>query len=396
MIAESLPAPSRAQESDLEALPPDELRRENDRLRAQIDELQHRIRKRDEQRRAMLHIMGELNKSNKRLADQRKAMLHILTDHEQDRRSLGRQKESLHNSRRALLHILQDVHRTNIRLGDSRTAMIHIMGDLRNTTEEIQHREQELREKQEQLIQAGKLATLGELTTGVAHELNNPLNNIGLFVGNVIDMLEMDIDDKAAVLRELRGAMQQVGKATEIISHLRTFGRAAHVSREPLPIKRVVLRALALMQEQLRLRQIDVVLDLGEGNGPWVLGNAIRLEQVFINLLTNSRDALAHSPRKVIRISCTCDDTTMCLRFCDSGSGIPKGSEERIFDPFFTTKEVGSGTGLGLSITYGIISDHEGTISVSKNGKQGAEFLIQLPLATDFDNQTGAAEGDPK
>jgi C4-dicarboxylate-specific signal transduction histidine kinase len=381
MIAKTVPEPSEGAYCGAEPSTND-LRRANAELRLQIDELEQRLHKRDEQRRALLHIMGELNKSNRRLGDQRKAMLHILGDHEQDRRSLGRQKENLNNSRRALLHILQDVHQTNSRLANSRTAMIHIMGDLRQTTEDMQHRERELREKQEQLIQAAKLATLGELTTGVAHELNNPLNNIGLFVGNVIDMLEMKIDNTAAVLRELRGAMQQVGKATEIISHLRTFGRAAHITREPLPIKQVVLRALSLMQEQLRLRQISVELDLGDGDGPWVVGNAIRLEQVFINLLTNSRDALAHSPQKSIKISCTRDDASVRLRFHDTGCGIPKGSEERIFDPFFTTKEVGSGTGLGLSITYGIISDHRGTISVSKNGHLGAEFIIQLPLAT--------------
>ena len=395
MIAQAVPAASPDASCDMGPSTPPDLRRENAELRLQIKELEQRLHKRDEQRRALLHIMGELNKSNKRLADQRKAMLHILTDHEQDRRSLGRQKENLNNSRRALLHILQDVHQTNIRLGNSRTAMIHIMGDLRKTTEDIQHREQELREKQEQLIQAAKLATLGELTTGVAHELNNPLNNIGLFLGNVIDMLEMKIDDTAAVLRELRGAMQQVGKATEIISHLRTFGRAAHVTQEPLPIKPVVLRAISLMQEQLRLRQIQVELNLGPGDGPWVVGNAIRLEQVFINLLTNARDALNQSPRKLIHISCTCSKSTLRLRFRDTGCGIPKGKEERIFDPFFTTKEVGSGTGLGLSITYGIISDLEGTISVSKNGGDGAEFVIELPLATTDEKADDHRTGEP-
>src|SRR6266481_2029568 len=173
----------------------------------------------------MLHIMGDLTESNKRLANQRKAMLHILADYEQDRRRLARQTERLDNSRRAVLHILQDSHRSNLRLADSRKAMIHIMGALRETTAEMQRREQELRDKQEQLVQAGKLATLGELTTGVAHELNNPLNNIGLFVGNAIDLIELGATDRGQIVRELRHAMQQVRKANEIISHLRTFGR---------------------------------------------------------------------------------------------------------------------------------------------------------------------------
>src|SRR5438874_2424647 len=331
----------------------------------------------DEQSRALL----DLTESNKRLANQRKAMLHILADYEQDRRRLARQTGRLDNSRRALLHILQDSHKDKLRLEASRKAMIHIMGDLRETTAEMQRRQQELRDKQEQLVQAGKLATLGELTTGVAHELNNPLNNIGLFVGNAVDLIELAVTEKGRIVRELGHAMQQVRKATEIISHLRTFGRAAPVSREAISLRQVIERALSLMREQLRLREIAVTVDLGPEE-PRVLGNAIQLEQVFINLLTNARDAVAESPRKAIWITGSLAATRVEIAFADSGYGIPPGLEGRIFDPFFTTKEVGKGTGLGLSITYGIIKEHGGTISVKSQPGHGATFLIQLPLAT--------------
>jgi C4-dicarboxylate-specific signal transduction histidine kinase len=351
------------------------------RLRAQVRTLERRLQKRDEQRRAMLHIMGDLNEFNKRLANQRKAMLHILADYEQDRRRLASQTERLDNSRRALLHILQDSHKGKLRLEASRKAMIHIMGDLRETTAEMQRREQELRDKQEQLVQAGKLATLGELTTGVAHELNNPLNNIGLFMGNAVDLIELGTTDKGQILRELDQAMQQVGKATGIISHLRTFGRAAPASREPVSMRQVIERALSLMQEQLRLREIEVTVDLGP-EAPVVLGNPIQLEQVFINLLTNARDAVANSASKEIRISASVGSGAVEVAFADTGTGIPPGLERRIFDPFFTTKEVGKGTGLGLSITYGIIKEHGGAISVVSPPGKGATFLIRLPLAS--------------
>jgi len=350
------------------------------RLRAHVETLEWRLRKRDEQRRAMLHIMGDLNEVNRRLGDQRKAMLHILVDYEKDRSGLARQSERLDSSRRALLHILQDSHRSNLRLADSRKAMIHIMGDLRETTAEMQRREQELRDKQEQLVQAGKLATLGELTTGVAHELNNPLNNTGLFVGNALDLIELGAADKGQIVRELRQAMQQVSKATQIISHLRTFGRAAPVSREPISLKPVIERALSLVQEQLRLHEIEVTLDLGPEEAV-VVGNPIQLEQVFINLLTNARDAVADSLRKAIRISASVGSAAVEIAFVDTGHGIPSGLERRIFDPFFTTKEVGKGTGLGLSITYGIVKEHGGTISVASTPGEGATFLIHLPLA---------------
>src|SRR2546428_7550137 len=352
------------------------------RFRAQVETLERRLRERDEQRRAMLHIMGDLNEFNKRLANQRKAMIHILADYEQDRRRLARQTGRLDNSRRAVLHILQDSHKDKLRLEASRKAMIHIMGDLQETTAEMRRREQELRDKQEQLVQAGKLAILGELTTGVAHELNNPLNNIGLFVGNAIDLIELDATDKGQIVRELRHAMQQVRKATEIISHLRTFGRAAPVSREPVSLRHVIERALSLMQEQLRLRAIEVTLELGSKEAVGV-GNPIQLEQVCINLLANARDAVADSSRKAIRVSGSVGSAAVEIALTDTGHGIPPGLERRVFDSFFTTKEVGKGTGLGLSITYGIIKEHGGTISGASPPCGGATFLIRLPLAAD-------------
>ncbi len=367
------------QETDLESL-----RQEYMGLMEQKNALEMRVRKGEERRRALRHILNDLNTVNRKLAEQRKAMIHILADYEHDRSRLAGQTERLDNSRRALLHILQDSHQSNLRLENSRKAMIHIMSDLKETTEEVQRREQELREKQEQLVQAGKLATLGELTTGVAHELNNPLNNIGLFIGNAIDLIALGMADSGPerILQELHSAMQQVRKATEMISHLRTFGRAASVSREPVGITQVIRRALSLTQEQLRLRQIEVKLHLPEEE-VIVIGNAIQLEQVFINLLTNARDAMVNSARKIITIACARQANMVVIRFCDTGPGIRAGLEQRIFDPFFTTKEVGTGTGLGLSITYGIIKEHQGTIVVENCPDEGALFLIQLPLEHD-------------
>jgi C4-dicarboxylate-specific signal transduction histidine kinase len=365
------------QENNLEALASETQSTLHERVRV----LEERVRKGEERRRALIHIMSDLNGLNKRLGEQRKAMIHILGDYEMDRRRMAAQTERLDNSRRALLHILQDSHHSNLRLEKTRKAMIHIMDDLHKTTEEIKQREKQLTEKQEQLVQAAKLATLGELTTGVAHELNNPLNNIGLFLGNAIDRVDLGAWEKDQILEELHHAMQQVGKATEIISHLRTFGRAAPVSRELVPIKTVIERSISLIQEQLRLRQIKVQLDLC-AQDPLVIGNPIQLEQVFLNLLTNARDALANAPRKLIQVRCHVEQDKVKLAFCDTGPGIAEGLERRIFDPFFTTKEVGAGTGLGLSITYGIIKEHQGTISVAKSRPgEGAVFLIELPLA---------------
>ena len=349
-------------------------------LRKQVEQLRAHVERAEERRRALVHIMGDLNESNQKLADQRKAMLHILGDYENDRSRLARQTERLDNSRRALLHILKDSHESNLRLGDSRKAMIHIMGDLRETTQEMERREHELRDKQEQLVQAGKLATLGELTTGVAHELNNPLNNIGLYVGNVIDRIRLGEDDAEPLVADLEKAMEQVRKATEIISHLRTFGRAARVSIEQVDIDDVIERSLLLVHEQLRLRGIDVELELCPDE-LLVVANPIQLEQVFINLLTNARDALTDSKLKTIRIASSRDEERIRIAFSDTGPGIPAELQQRIFDPFFTTKEVGTGTGLGLSITYSILKEYGGDISVESRPGKGATFMVELPFA---------------
>lgn len=370
-VAKQLPRP--------EDMDQDELRAAYARLLDECALLEQRVRQSEQRRRAMVHIMDDLNSLNRKLADQRKAMLHILADYEQDRNRMAQQAERMDSSRRALLHILQDVHQSNSRLENGRKAMIHIMSDLAETTAEVQQREHELREKQEQLVQAGKLATLGELTTGVAHELNNPLNNIGLFVGNAIDLIELAAADREQVVQELRSAMQQIRKASEIISHLRTFGRAAPVSHEPIAINHIIERSLSLMSEQLRMRLIQVSLDLPE-ESPVLYANAIQLEQVFINLLTNARDSLAEAKTKHIAITCRPDESAITVTVSDTGLGIPRGMEQRIFDPFFTTKDVGQGTGLGLSITYGIIKDHGGTISVVNHPHEGATFIVQLPF----------------
>jgi C4-dicarboxylate-specific signal transduction histidine kinase len=322
-------------------------------LRAQVEQLQARVRRAEERRRALLHIMGDLHVSNRKLGDQRRAMLHIL----------------------------QDSHDSNLRLEKSRKAMIHIMGDLRETA-------QELRDKQEQLVQAGKLATLGELTTGVAHELNNPLNNIGLFIGNVIDHIELGQLDPERLKSDLARAMEQVRKATEIITHLRTFGRPAPVALERVDIDEVIARSLSLVQEQLRIRAIDVAIE--RRGDLHVLGNAIQLEQVFINLLTNARDALADAERREVAITAAEQGETVGISVADSGPGILPEVAQRIFDPFFTTKEVGGGTGLGLSITYSIVKEHGGQIWVDGRPGKGAVFHIELPRARDEPEAEGA------
>ena len=169
------------------------------------------------------------------------------------------------------------------------------------------------------------------------------------------------------------------GKRDQIITHLRTFGRAAPASREPVSVKTILAQALSLLQEQLRLRSIEIRLHLCSED-PIVMGSAIQLEQVFINLLTNARDAVSHASVKQIIVRSVADAHCVTVTVQDSGPGIPPGLEQRIFDPFFSTKDVGAGTGLGLSITYGILKDHQGSITVESRSGVGATFVVSLPL----------------
>ena len=216
--------------------------------------------------------------------------------------------------------------------------------------------EASLRDKQEQLVHAAKLASIGELASGMAHELNNPLNNIGLFVGNVLHQLEEGHIDPSRMRYNLQTTLQQVNKATAIITHLRIFARTAATQPEPVSLHRVIQSAVSLVEAQLRVQNIQLILDPGPGNLV-VLGNAIQLEQVFINLLTNARDAVEETADKQIIISSLIHGAHIDVAVSDTGSAISPEHHARVFDPFFTTKEIGKGTGLGLSISYGIIKD---------------------------------------
>jgi PAS domain S-box-containing protein len=245
------------------------------------------------------------------------------------------------------------------------------------------HAEAELRQKQEQLIQADKLATIGQLAAGVAHELKNPLNNIALFVGNVLDDLSgvrTPRRNPEVLIRELKAVTEQVQKASEIIAHLRTFTRKASVQPALVSINEVLRSSLFLLREEFRLEEVDVSFEPCQSD-PQVQGSHVQLEQVFVNLLSNARDALKNAQDKHVLLSCVSMAGTIEIRVQDSGIGIPAEVLGQIFEPFFTTKEIGQGTGLGLSVTKSIITDHGGSIDVQSKPGEGTTFLVRLPLA---------------
>jgi PAS domain S-box-containing protein len=241
--------------------------------------------------------------------------------------------------------------------------------------------------KEAQLIQASKMSTLGEMATGVAHELNQPLSAIQIgadFFQNIVrEGKEIPYEELALVSEQIAS---QVTRAVSIINHMREFGRKAEIQREKIDINEPLRAVFALLGEQLRVRGVKLSLDL-QDNLPRVFADSNRLEQVFIDLVVNARDAMEENKDRLegetfensLKVKTFREDSQVVVTIADTGPGIPDDVKEKIFEPFFTTKEVGKGTGLGLSISYGIVKDYDGTIEVESEVNKGTTFRITFP-----------------
>ncbi|MBW2708616.1 MAG: PAS domain S-box protein [Deltaproteobacteria bacterium] len=245
---------------------------------------------------------------------------------------------------------------------------------------------------EQQLIQASKMATLGEMSTGVAHELNQPLSVIktaGSFLHKKVLKGE-DIDDETmkTLTREIDA---QVDRASKIINHMREFGRKSGVAREKVQLNDALKRALETFRRQLTLREIEIVMDL-QPDLPSIMADSNRLEQVFVNLIINARDAIeakwwgnveSKVNVKKISLKTLAKDGLAVVEIADTGTGIQPNIINKIFEPFFTTKQVGKGTGLGLSISYGIVRDYDGVIRVESREEEGSRFIIEFPVSSE-------------
>ncbi|MGD9172646.1 MAG: PAS domain S-box protein [Desulfobacterales bacterium] len=245
-------------------------------------------------------------------------------------------------------------------------------------------------ETEQQLIQASKMATLGEMATGVAHELNQPLSVIKTASSFSIKKMNKKESISGDTLFNLLFKIDSnVDRATKIINHMRQFARKSDLDFEKVQVNDVMKSAFEIFSQQLILRGIKVVWDL-ERDLPKINADPSRLEQVFINILINARDAIeerwgleeSEKADKKIVLKTKRKGDKIISEVCDTGMGIPDAIRDKIFEPFFTTKEVGKGTGLGLSISYGIIKDCGGSIQVNSNTPEGACFIIQFPIPT--------------
>jgi signal transduction histidine kinase len=242
----------------------------------------------------------------------------------------------------------------------------------------------QLQETQAQLVQSSKLASLGEMTAGIAHEINNPL----FFIKGFNDRIRKIFSKNEVVTYDMVEdyvvrIADNVDRMAKIIRHFKDFSRQSGDEHVPVKVIGVVEETLSFIGEQIQKHNIKVNVDY-QDELVVVKGNVIRLEQVFINLLNNARDALdgmEDNKDKQINISSRHEDGKLILEFVDNGPGIPAEVLAKMFDPFFTTKEVGKGTGLGLSISHTIISEHYGEISFHSEGEGlGTTCRIVLPI----------------
>jgi PAS domain S-box-containing protein len=227
---------------------------------------------------------------------------------------------------------------------------------------------------EEQLQISEKMASIGLLAAGVAHEVNTPLTGISSFVQMLMQGTEPD-DPRTQVLEKIE---RQTFRAAKIVNGLLNLARPAQVDSGPVDVNAVINDVLSLLEHQLRTGRIQVRKELA-AEPPIVLGIEYKLQQVFLNLFLNARDAMPKGGW--LTIATRASGETATIEVGDTGSGIPVDQLSRIYDPFFTTKDIGKGTGLGLSITYGIVQEHGGAITCDSSPGQGTRFSLTLPLA---------------
>jgi two-component system NtrC family sensor kinase len=238
----------------------------------------------------------------------------------------------------------------------------------------VQERTRELQEVQDQLIQAGKMAALGQLAAGVAHEINNPLTGILTFSS----LLLKKTDEKHPWKKDMENIVQQTTRCRDIVRSLLDFARQRKPDKRKWDIHGLIENTMTLLEKQVPFQNIKIVKEFTKDFPPLFV-DADQIQQVFMNILLNAADAMSEKGGTVT-IRTGLKDGIAEISFTDTGCGMTKEHLSRIFAPFYTTKEIGKGTGLGLAISYGIIQSHNGDIRVESEWGKGSTFRIKLPV----------------
>jgi two-component system NtrC family sensor kinase len=240
----------------------------------------------------------------------------------------------------------------------------------------LRERDEELKNQTNlKLMRSEKLAALGRMAAGIAHEINNPLTGVLMYAYILLENMPRDSQER----QDMEIIINETNRCREIIRDLLDFSRENVPEKKPVDINESVDKAISIIDKKLYFEKIEIVRDYS-GSLPGVLADRNQLQQVFINLFLNAVEAMPDGGRLLITTLPGDDYRSVIIKIADTGSGIPAENIDKIFDPFFTTKEVGKGTGLGLAVTYGIIQKHGGQIAVESEPGRGTAFTIKLPV----------------
>ena len=275
---------------------------------------------------------------------------------------------------------MKDAHSRELehRVIERTEALSQANQQLRSEIKEREYAEAELRETQAGLVQATKLAALGQMSAGLSHELNQPLAAIRSYSDNAKAFIDrgniQTASDNLQLITELADRMGR------IIKNLRTYARDESISTRPVVVVSPLQESLRLLAERIKSDEVSVDLQLPEAS-PVVMAGDVRLQQVFVNIISNALDSMRNSPQRRLDIGVSEQADNVHISLADTGAGVPQALREHVFDPFYSTKSVGEGMGLGLSITYGIVDQFGGKILIDDSPSGGALFTIILKKA---------------
>jgi len=274
---------------------------------------------------------------------------------------------------------------SNDELGELANSFNHMISELKRSRDaieewtqtleqKVQERTKELQQVQDQLIRAGKMAALGELAAGVAHEINNPLTGVLTFSS----LMLKKVDESHPWKKDLENIVQQTTRCRNIVRGLLDFARQRKPDKKQWDINSLIERTLTLVENQAPFQNIKIVKEFKK-DMPMLMVDPDQIQQVFMNIIINAADAMSKSGG-TLTIKTDVKDEVAEISFTDTGCGMSKEQLSKLFTPFFTTKETGKGTGLGLAISYGIIQSHNGDIEVESELGKGSTFRIKLPI----------------
>ena len=273
------------------------------------------------------------------------------------------------------------------RVSEIKEELVAELAALRQRVAELERLETEHQRAEEQLLITDRLASIGELASGIAHELNNPLTSV---IGFSQLLLGRDIPDD--IREDIKVIYSEAQRAAEVMKNLLIFARKHAPVKQLVNINSVIEKVLTVRAYEQRVDNIQVITHLAP-DLPEIMADYFQLQQVFLNIIINAEHFMLEAHKRgTLTITTQRVERTIRASFTDDGPGVAKENLGHLFDPFFTTKEVGKGTGLGLSICHGIITEHSGRIYAESELGKGATFVVELPIPVETDSKGGSNE----